>query len=282
MGVKHMKTLIEKYCSTSYTTLSLFSLANQTIVVDTNLYMYKFKSNENQLIYEFENMLKKFTKYNINPVFVFDGKPKLDKFKTIERRRKQRLSAYQALDTIKDKLAKTNNKLTLKKLEKKLVFYENKVTKLYSADFENIKALISKYGYQFIQADNEADDVCAKHHLYSSSFAVMSEDMDLIMYGCNFIMINTDFNNETFDLLCTKVLFKNLNIKCLSDFQQMCILSGTDYNKAFTLYVALCLYYIYIQTKRKHETLFTWCINNDIISYNNYLNYNNIQKKFII
>ena len=89
MGVRFLKSIIENHCKNAYTTLSLFSLSNQTVIIDTNIYMYKFKSS-NSLVKGFTNMMDKFVLYNIKPIFVFDGIPQYDKQVTIDIRKKTR------------------------------------------------------------------------------------------------------------------------------------------------------------------------------------------------
>ena len=279
MGVKFLKSIIENHCKNAYTTLSLFSLSHQTIVIDTNIYMYKFKSSHS-LVKSFENMLKKFLTYNITPIFVFDGIPQYDKQATIDIRKKKRDCSFQLVKTLKQQIDNTTHKNQLRSLKKKLKHHEISSTKLYSQDFIDIKNLIYSYGFDIIQAKHEADDVCATHNIDGNSFAVITEDTDLLVYGSKFMIFNIDFDSELFNVVHTDTLLKTLHIKSLYDFQQICILSGTDYNKAFTIHFALCMYYLYIQTKPISSSFLYWCYINNIISKNQYYSFKTTLDKY--
>lgn len=280
MGVRFLKTIIEKHCKNAYTTLSLFSLSNQTLIIDTNIFMYKFKSTY-ALEQQFNNMLNKFILYNITPIFVFDGIPESNKQFTIDNRKQKREKSELIANSIKDKILNTTHKNKLKTLKKKLKYHENQSTKLYSYEFNNIKNLIQSYGFDIIQAKHEADCICAKHNINNNSFAVITEDTDLLVYGSKFVIYNIDFDKDIFTIVHTNSLIKSLYIKSLYDFQQICILSGTDYNKAYDIYISLCLYYFYIQTELKNKSFLTWCYTNNIISNKQYYLFTNIHDKYM-
>ena len=281
MGVRFLKSIIENHCKNAYATLSMSSISNQTVIVDTNIFMYKFKASFS-LETLFENMLKKFVFYNITPIFVFDGIPQYDKFDTIKQRKYNRDSSRLLVQSIKTKINNTTQKNKLNTLNKKLTYHQIQSTKLYANDFIVIKNLIQKYGFDIIQAKHEADEICAKHNINHKSFAVITEDTDLLIYGSKFVICNIDFNNDIFNILHTNTLLKTLHIRSLRDFQQICILSGTDYNKAFTIHIALCLYYFYIQTEPKYIPFLRWCYNNKIISHKQHNGFNDILDKYTI
>ena len=281
MGVRFLKSIIENHCKNAYATLSLFSLINETIIVDTNIYMYKFKSL-NSLEKSFDTMLRKFVLYNIKPIFVFDGIPEYDKQHTIETRRKTRETSFKLLDDIKIEISNTKHKNQLRMLKKKLKYHQSCCTKLYSCDFVTIKNLIYSYGFDIVQAKHEADVVCATYNVAYKSFAVMTEDTDLLIYGSKFVIVNIDFDTEIFNIIHTDTLLETLNIKTLFDFKQICVLSGTDYNKAFNIYFALCMYYFYIQTNPIQSSFLRWAYNNNLISRNQYHSFKDILYKYDI
>jgi 5'-3' exonuclease len=72
----------------------LSSLKNKRLVIDASIYMYKFKG-ENALMehmYLFISILKH---YEIEPIFVFDGKPPAEKKEMLIKRRMDKLDAEQ-------------------------------------------------------------------------------------------------------------------------------------------------------------------------------------------
>lgn len=275
MGIKHLNNICKKYCKNSYTSCHLSQIKNQTIIIDTNLYMYKFKKT-NSLEMDFEIMCNKFVKFNITPLFVFDGNAPQDKFHFIEKKKYIR-------EQTQNKLNELNNQLTLSQTnKKKIIYYEKQITKINSTDFTIIKSLFNKYNFKYISAFNEADELCAlMNKLYN--YPVMSEDMDLFVYGTTSIIKNPDFYKETIDLYNTPSIIKSLNIYSIHDFQHICILAGTDYysNNNFNIYIAICFYMMYIETKKNvNYCLLDWCHYNNIISSNELDIYKNIYNKF--
>ena len=275
MGIKYLNNICKKYCKNSYSSYHISQLKNQTIIIDTNVYMYKFKKT-NSLEIDFEIMCNKFIKFNITPLFVFDGNTPLDKLNFIEKKKYIREQAQNKLDIL-------NHQLILsKKNQKKITYYQNQITKLNSTDFTIIKSLFNKYNFKYIFAINEADELCAlMNKLYN--YPVMSEDMDLFVYGTTSIIKNPNFYKETIDLYNTSSIIKSLNICSIHDFQYICILAGTDYysNNNFNIYIAICFYMMYIETNKNiNLSLLDWCYNNNIVSTFELGTYKNIYNKF--
>lgn len=271
MGIKYLNTICNKYASNTINNISLDSLKDSYIIIDVNIYIYKFKKM-NELYSEFEIMLTKFKKYNISVLFIFDGKPLKDKENTINKRKMDIKKAENKLSTYKS----TDNINLLQK-------YTRATIKVDKYDIDLVKRLIYKYDYQYIYATNEADELCAVMNK-KYNYPVLTEDMDLFIYGTSIILKNPDFYNETLQIINTNDIINKLNILSFIDFQQICILGGTDYykKKYIDLYVAFCFYKIFIETKKDYEdcSLFNWCLNNDIINKYEYNQFIYVFNKF--
>jgi len=274
MGIKYLNNICKKYCKDSYTNINLHELKYKTIVIDTNVYMYQFKKS-NTLEIDFEIMCQKFIKYNITPLFIFDGNVPKDKLEFVEKRKDNRKAAETKLQILSQKTLSNKNKHKIK-------YYENLTIKLNSTDFIIVKNLFTKYKFSYITAINEADELCAlMNKLYK--YPVMSEDMDLFVYGTTIIIKNPNFYKETIDIYNTKAIIRSLNILSINHFQSICILAGTDYysNNNFNIYIAICFYIMYIETnKNSNYSLLDWCQYHNIISYDELHIYKNIFNKF--
>jgi 5'-3' exonuclease len=274
MGIKYLNNICKKYCKDSYTNINLHELKYKTIVIDTNVYMYQFKKT-NTLEVDFEIMCQKLIKYNITPMFIFDGNVPKDKLDFVEKRKHIRKTAESKLQILSTKTLSNKNKHKIK-------HYENQTIKLNRTDFLIVKNLFHKYKLSYITAINEADELCAlmnKLHNYP----VMSEDMDLFVYGTTTIIKNPNFYKETIDFYNTKSIINTLNILSINHFQSICILAGTDYysNNNFNIYIAICLYIMYIETNKNFNySLIDWCLSNNIISYDEFYIYKHIYNKF--
>lgn len=274
MGIKYLNNICKKYCKDSYNNINLHELKYKTIVVDTNVYMYKFKKS-NTLEIDFEIMCQKLIKYNITPLFIFDGNVPKDKLDFVKKKIDIRKATETKLQILYQKTSSNKNK-------NKIKYYENQTIKLNSTDFLIVKYLFHKYNFSYITAINEADELCAlMNKLYN--YLVMSEDMDLFVYGTTIIIKNPNFYKETIDIYDTKSIIHSLNILSINHFQSICILAGTDYysNNNFNIYIAICLYIIYIETnKNSNYSLIDWCHSNNIISSNELYIYKHIYNKF--
>jgi hypothetical protein len=58
--------------------MDMKELANKTIVIDISIYMYKYQT-DGTLIENIYLMLSLFKHYRIIPIFIFDGKPPIEK-----------------------------------------------------------------------------------------------------------------------------------------------------------------------------------------------------------
>lgn len=255
MGVKYLNTICNKYCQNAIIRIKMSDLKQKYVVVDTSIYMYRYKGMGN-LLELFEKMIKCFKKNEIELLCVFDGKPREDKSQTMKVRHEQKMKA---LATVKKLEMKKKEGEYKEKIEKKIEFYKKQSTRLRKSDIQSVKSLIEKYEYKYIQAENESDEICA-NLANSCGYIVMSEDMDLFVYGCKEVLKNPDIESEEIELVMTDKLLDSLNIGSIKEFQQICIIAGTDYNtnEKFNIYVALYIYMLY-KLLLGCGTLFEWC-----------------------
>ena len=86
MGVKCLNRYFTQHCKKgSIEKKHISCLKNKKIAIDTSIYLYKFCSQES-LHESFYNMITLFRKYEIIPLFIFDGKPPPEKMDAIKER----------------------------------------------------------------------------------------------------------------------------------------------------------------------------------------------------
>ena len=244
MGIKNLNKLLKQYCTNqSIQKITFQQLANTRIAVDASIYMYKYIEKE-ELVEKMNLLISVFTKkYNITPVFVFDGKPPEEKKELIDKRREKRKEAEYEYNQLKNMLIPTREYTSTSEvlqpvltqeekdeIEKKMFVLKKQTTRIQEYHIRKMKRLLNAIGIQYIDAQGEADITCAELVLSNKVYACMSEDMDMLLYGCTRVIRQPCFMEHTAILYDVPVLLNELNIS-QDHFLKMVILTGTDYNK---------------------------------------------------
>lgn len=271
MGIKNLNKLLKQYCThASIQNIHFQQLANTILAIDASIYMYKYIEKE-ELVEKMHLMISVLTKqYNITPLFVFDGKPPQEKKELIDKRREKRREAETEYNQLKHMLTQEPNKdsstsqshLTQEEkdnIEKKMGILKKQTTRIQEYHIRKMKRLLNSIGIQYIDAEGEADITCAELVLSNKVYACMSEDMDMLLYGCSRVIRQPCFHQHSAILYDVPALLNELNIS-QEDFLKMVILNGTDYNKpVMELYES---YNLYLKYKENNCTthFYDWII----------------------
>jgi len=225
MGVKNLNRYLLKH-TTSIKKAHLSDFANKTVVIDASIYMYRFNDSR------FENMyvlISIFKDYHIKPIFIFDGKPPPEKLQLIEERRAAKRAAQDQYNQLNSDLGLTMNAETKRRIIDEMSHLATKFIRITDADNVNIQELLTAYGVQWTVADGEADALCAHMVLTGKAWACMSDDMDMLVYGCTRVFRNLSLTNHTIIYYNIDVILKELSLT-LREFKQIAVVAGTDYN----------------------------------------------------
>ena len=259
MGIKNLNKYLRMNCKDSIICINLNELSGKKIVVDISIYLYKYEA-ENALIENMYLLLAIFRKYNIIPIFIFDGKTPNEKKQLIQQRFEYKIEAENEYNIMKQKLLyleddeKQDVMETMNKLKKKMVYInKEKIGK--------VKDLIRFYGASYYDAPNEADELCALLVIQKKVWACLSEDMDMFVYGCPRVLRYFSLLNHTVVLYSYKGILQELNISS-NNFKEICIISGTDYNinknNNFNIYNLFKYYNSYIKKINQSSSFYDW------------------------
>jgi hypothetical protein len=98
-------------------------------------------------------------------------------------------------------------------------------------DIDSVKDLLQSCGVTYYDAPGEADQLCAQLVISKVAWACLSDDMDLLIYGCTRVMRHVSLLNHT-------VIFYNINgilrelAMPMNHFREITVISGTDYNSS--------------------------------------------------
>ncbi len=228
MGVPYLNRFLKQNATGGMSRVSLSKYRGKKIAIDTSIYLYRFMS-EGLFVENFYLMMTIFIKYEITPIFIFDGIPPQEKKAEIDLRYARKEKAHEEYHK---KMLEYEGSVghRRKTLKKELDNLKRQFIKVEKDDIQIIKNLIQAYGLSYYTAIGEADVVCADLIIRGVVDACMSDDMDLFVYGCNKVLRYLSILNSTVIEYDLDIILKELDIT-FTGFKQMCIASGTDYNK---------------------------------------------------
>tara|TARA_Y100000389_G_scaffold171984_2_gene180064 strand:+ start:2943 stop:3908 length:966 start_codon:yes stop_codon:yes gene_type:complete len=269
MGIRLLNKYIKTNCKNGVNMIKMENLRGKYIAIDTSIYLYRFLQEE-VLLENFYLLLSLLKFYNITGIFVFDGKPPEEKYKLIEKRNNVKEEAREKYRELEMKINKINDNEYEREekndIQNEMVELKKKFVKLERYHIEIIKKLITAFGESYIDAEGEADQLCAKLVIKKIAYACLSEDMDLFLYGCPRVLRYLSLLNESMVLYNLSEILKELEIS-LNDFRQICVLSGTDYNNnnniGIDLYKSVEFYKSYKNDEKNNNIdFYTWIDNN--------------------
>lgn len=229
MGIKNLnKYLLNKCNETSIQKIHLSKISGKTIVVDTSIYLYQFVSM-NALLENMYVMISLFKKYDVTPIFVFDGKPPIEKNELLIKRSYNKKEAEEKYALLKNKLDNELDTSLHRQIINEMESLKRQFVRVYSGDIELVKSLMKAYGVIYYDAIREADELCAYLTNRKDIWGCMSDDMDMFLYGCNIILRNLSLKNHTIMMYNTNDILNDLEMNS-HDFCEIMVLSGTDYN----------------------------------------------------
>ena len=230
MGIRYLNRFLKDNAAPSIKLCSLAELSGKKIAVDISIYMYRYAA-ENTLIENIYLMLSVFRHYNIIPIFIFDGKPPPEKRELLQKRKEDKDEAEREYHKLKHSLSINKD---MDDADKQEILYnmdmlKKQLVSIRKQDTEAVKQLIRAYGATYYDAPGEADELCALLVLKDRVWGCLSEDMDMIVYGCHRVIRYLSLLNHTAVVYDVKSILSNLGIT-QKQLREICVLSGTDYN----------------------------------------------------
>ena len=251
MGIKNLNRYLHEKCSkNSIQKVHLEHLSGKTLVIDTSIYLYQF-INDDALLENMYLFISLMHQYNIVPIFVFDGKPPPEKRALLRQRYLDKRTAYEKYLKLQSEVEQHNyNKDERYKLMSEIDILKRQCVRVQDADIIKVKQLMNAYCVTYYDAPGEADDLCAYFVSSGKAWGCISDDMDLFLYKCPYIIRNLSLMNQTVTIYDTFAIFNDLGMS-EKDFCEIMMLSGTDYNvnTNTSLYETIRLYDEYCKYK---------------------------------
>jgi len=254
MGIKKLsKFLISHNIVDKYTSFDDFVSQNKNnlnshyikICIDASLYIHKYNHSYNDIIFGFMNQILRMLSSGIMPIYVFDGKPPVEKNNVMKSRMERKNRLNNRIKDLENTLHNIDNNLDVEMIDvndinEEMNRLKKQVLGINRNDVDNLKKLLEIIGLPYINANGEADIICAELTKKNLVYACLSDDMDLLAFGCKKIIRLVDGNIYEYDL--NKILFK-LRLS-YEQFVEMCIIIGCDYIRSLKINPELAYEYI--------------------------------------
>lgn len=257
MGIKGLSAFIKKICPEIYTEIPIRNYAYQKVAIDISLYLYKYKIIHGlDWLRALINLVCCLRRNDVHCIFIYEtGCPPEKEEKRKERREAQdKLKAKLMLiedayfkmlnegvvdDILIEITEKVKNKPILRKksegvvdqeiIEKEIAKLKAQTRGITKEDIIQSQELFNTLGIPYLEIEDEGERVGSWLCLSGKVDAVLSEDTDVMVYGTPKFLCKIDVSKDTFVEINTSEILEILGMK-LSEFQDFCIMCGTDYN----------------------------------------------------
>ena len=230
MGIRGLNTCLQTSATSSIKNVDWSSFSSKRIGVDIQCFLYRAIANQLCPLTVIAEQIVKFRQNNITPIYVFDGKPPVEKDTVIIKRRTDRNAALELCKKLRQDLEKTTDSILKESLLKQIQDLESKNPSISFESKNEIKKFMYTVGVLFVNATSEADSLLAYLFKRGIIDAVATFDLDLLPRGTN-VMVPKNIKNSpgtAWSYYDYSVIKRSL---CLNDsqFVELCVLMGSDY-----------------------------------------------------
>ena len=229
MGIENLNTIIEKHTKNGKMRRHLSYFSHKTFAIDTNVYLYKYLYGKSNHIDGMFFMINKFKKFNINPIFVFDGKPPEEKQDTIKNRKQIKDKLQERLLNLKAEILLKNDNMEITEMQSEIDNIEKRLIYVNKNIIDKTKELFDLMGIIYVNANCEAEHYCSKLCKMGVVDGVVSEDMDTIACESRLVIRNFTNRDDNVEAYYLDDILYELDIS-YNSFIDLCILLGNDYN----------------------------------------------------
>lgn len=257
MGIRSLASLIKQKSPNSIQTTALYSLSGKKVAVDTSIFLYKSLSNyrhngeyirnkDGKIVSHIVGIFYKTIQYlsvGITPIYIFDGKPPVEKKEVLQERSKKAEESKILSQTTQD--------------PQEALKHEKSSIRVKKHHIDDIKELFNLMGVSYIHPEGEAEAYASELCRIGYVDYVVTEDMDTLAHGCPRMIRNcmdkSIKRKDVVSVIDLEDILKNFNMN-MKEFLDLCILCGCDYCPSIPK-VGTVRSYNYIQNYRNIEAL---------------------------
>ena len=231
MGIRGLNTFIKKVCPECITTNLITQYTDKIFGIDASILLYKYRhiSNldntcVNSHIIGFINRILYYRRFNITPVFIFDGIPPEQKKITLKKRQTIKRKIYEKIELLQQLNPKTDKEK--KEIDEEITKLSMQIINVTKSHIDDVKRILDLIGINYYDAPDEAEKYCVYLQKQGIIDYIVSDDTDVFTFGGTKVL-KSSIKNNIVEIDIEQFLIKNnFDMKKFIDF---CILSGCDY-----------------------------------------------------
>lgn len=272
MGIRGLYKLIASKAPKGILKRKLTDYRGKCFAVDMMLFLHAILTSGQEHVDGVRTFLQKLANVGIIPLIVFDGKSGREKDHAHKQRRKRAQAMLSQIESLRKRVkylknTKTQDMIVFEKVSTEITESSLKINKLEkqvlrvnATHINDTKALLRAMGVKYIQAQGEADFVCAALYHQGIVQGCISNDSDFLVAGVECLITRLKTGGSMFNLDIIEyrlsVILKKLGLS-REQFIDMAILMGCDYNDNIKL-IGPETAYAYIKEHGTIEKVLDW------------------------
>lgn len=233
MGIRGLHICIKKTVPETVKTVDWSLWANCRVGIDISCFLYRALSKGLLPLEAIAQQIAYFRDHKINIVYVFDGKPPVEKDLVNDKRFQERRNATDKCTELKSRLLLETDCVKQACILTEIREIESRFPILTVAVKDEVKRFLEATGTMFIVPNCEADTLLAYWYRRGVLDAIVSHDYDFIARGCKLLAPKQSqcidvcewSQWEYYDPLA----IRNRLSLTESQFVELCVLMGSDY-----------------------------------------------------
>ena len=272
MGIENINKLIKRHCPDALITLPITALSGKRVAIDTSLWMRANMRTARKIVIErlesptdeinsaeitrewmllATNFAAKWIEYQVGPIFILDGAPPIEKNDVVASRKAKDIALLSTIESLYQQLSE--NPAIFPEFKREF----SKYTCISKENYEIFITIMKRIGIPCIQAKSEAEHLCSMLYRDGKVAGIFSTDTDILAYGGGLLITKfSKSRTKTADgttipcLNCVRIdkVLEGLKLT-YSEFIDLCIMSGCDYNKHMPGYACIKSYKLINQHK---------------------------------
>lgn len=236
MGIRGLNTCIIKTAPHTITNVEWTDWSGKRVGVDIQCFLYRALATHLAPIDIIAAQIAHFRALNIEPVYVFDGKPPAEKDSVVNKRKLDRSDALKRCDELRLSLNHETCAENRDSILAKIREIEAEFPNLTYEMKDEIKKFLYACGAMFVSPTCEADSILAYWCKHGILDGVVSFDLDFIPRGCNLLVPKhiTAVPGTPWNYFNPAKIIRGLSLD-ESRFIDLCILMGSDYTPSLPI-----------------------------------------------